>query len=144
MPKPLTASTRQVLDNRFVLYDPEQQLAGPEDLVNLVCPIHGAYQVALKKLHRMYTYRTLKAPGCPGCRFSRLPDPEYLREVKYRFRGLTRGGVMAELYPPAPGWAVMEHWIEPRLLAKCNKRLQRSGLIQLERRLVHGLSVPTC
>ena len=115
MPKPLNKYRKAALDERFVLYNPEQLLDGPDDLVDLVCPIHGKYQVALKRIDARYTQNKLKAPGCPGCRFSRLPDPEHLRQVKYRFRGLTRGGVMAVLYPPAPGWTVMEHWIEPRL-----------------------------
>jgi hypothetical protein len=115
MCKPLNKHRRAALDERFVLYDPEQLLDGPGDLVNLVCPFHGAYQVSLSRIDARYTQNKLKAPGCPGCRYSRVPDVEYLRQVKFRFRGRTSGGYWAELYPAHPDWTVMPHWKEPML-----------------------------
>ena len=62
MPKPLNKYRKAALDERFVLYDPEQLLEGPDDLVDMVCAIHGEYQAQLKRLGSNYCYRHLLAP----------------------------------------------------------------------------------
>lgn len=103
------------LDERFVLYDPEQELTDKNSLVNLVCPLHGPYTREAGKLDARYLNHSLKPPGCPGCRHKGQSDPEYLRQVNYRFRGLTGNAVMLELYPPAPEWYPMDHWVRPTL-----------------------------
>ena len=120
--KKLSKANTRILDARYVSYDPEQLIVGPESWIPVVCPVHGPYEVQVKYLKAMHCYRNLKAPQCPKCKQKHIPDREIMDRVVTIFGFLADcklfGDEYRECYPekePADGWVPLPHWNPPNL-----------------------------
>lgn len=112
----LSPQKRSTLDERYVSYNPDQEVDGPDTPIELVCALHGPYSVRSERLLREYTKRTLRAPQCAGCRKDKLTDTQY-RRAMLDFWSIYREGNEQELdeedYPISPEFVFMEHWNKP-------------------------------
>ena len=112
----LSEAKMERLDARYTAYNPDQEVDGPDALVDLVCPIHGPYRTRSENLRENRTKRTLKPPRCPGCKSDKQTDIEYLTTVKILWSIYNDGNqsnLDEEDYPIAPEFGFMEHWKPP-------------------------------
>ena len=112
--KTLSKRNKEILDARFVQYDPEQLIEGPETYIRVSCPQHGPYEVQVKHLKGKYTYESLRAVKCPTCKGSRMTDAEILEEISQQFF-VREDPSWSHHWIPTEGWEPMEHWKRPNL-----------------------------
>ena len=99
------------LDLRLVAYNPDQDVDGPDSLVDLVCPIHGAYRCRRERLRQKYMCDHLRAPGCEGCKEEKVNDREYLELASFT-KSVVRdqNETLIELYEVPPEYVPLPHW----------------------------------
>ena len=110
--KKLSRANRDILDARYISYDPEQLIDGPETWIPVVCPEHGPYQLQVKHLCFWYCKNSLRAPKCPGCFRQKETDQERLYEIDKQWQ-VAHDPDMALIWEPTEEWHVLEHWVEP-------------------------------
>ena len=114
--KKLSKANCDILDARYVTYDPEQLIEGQESWIPVVCPVHGPYMVQVKYLAQRHAKRNLRAIRCPGCKHEKVTDRERLEEIQRQFYVKEDPDLaIIPMYAPTENWEVMEHWEMPRL-----------------------------
>ena len=114
----LSKAKMERLDNRYTAYNPDQEIDGPDALVDLVCPIHGPYRTRSEKLRQKYFRRTMHPPDCPGCKAHPIKDREYIAKIAQMWSIYIDGNPYMfdpEDYPISPDFAFMAHWKAPIL-----------------------------
>ena len=112
----LAKSKMSCLDEHYTSYNPDQEIEGPDTLVDLCCALHGPYSVPSERLRQKYIYH-LKPPHCPGCKADKLTDAEYLSEIKTRWSIQLEDnpqGLFEEDYPTDSAFKFMNHWNKPK------------------------------
>ena len=112
----LSKAKMERLDARYTAYNPDQEVDGPDALVDLVCPIHGPYRCRSEHLTQRYTKRTVRPPQCKGCRAEKLSDNEFRRMVTTLWSIYLEGNPRyydEEDYPIHPDFKFMNHWNKP-------------------------------